>query len=96
MRMAKKYAFLSDPYVVGESTDPGPAHIPAEESLTQVISNDWVNAEYKHLIITASAKALAARRSVELQGAQPAPLGLTLSSAGASLKNIDISKGNHQ
>ena len=58
---AKKYAFLSDPYVVGESTDPGPAHIPAEESLTQVISNDWVNEEYKHLIITASPKALAVK-----------------------------------
>jgi dihydroorotate dehydrogenase electron transfer subunit len=58
---AKKYAFLSNPYVVGESTDPGPAHIPAEESLTQVVSNSWVNEEYKHLIITASPKALATR-----------------------------------
>ena len=58
---AKKYAFFSDPYVVGESTDPGPAHIPAEESLTQVVSNSWVNEEYKHLIITASPKALAAK-----------------------------------
>lgn len=58
---AKKYAFFSDPYVVGESTDPGPAHIPAEEALTQVVSNTWVNEEYKHLIITASPKALAVR-----------------------------------
>jgi len=57
----KKYAFFSDPYVVGESADPGPAHIPAEEALTQVVSNDWVNEEYKHLIITASPKSLAVR-----------------------------------
>jgi len=58
---AKKYAFLSDPYVAGSGADPGPAHIPAEESLGKVVSNDWVNEEYKHLIITASPKALAVR-----------------------------------
>jgi len=56
-----KYAFLSDPYVAGSGKDPGPAHIPAEESLGRVISNDWVNEEYKHLIITASPKALAVK-----------------------------------
>jgi dihydroorotate dehydrogenase electron transfer subunit len=54
----KKYAFLSDPYVAGSGADPGPAHIPAEESLGKVISNSWINEEYKHLIITASPKAL--------------------------------------
>jgi len=58
---AKKYAFLSDPYVVGTHADTGPAHIPAEESLGRVVSNVWVNEEYKHLIITASPKALAAK-----------------------------------
>src|SRR5262245_4454000 len=58
---AEKYAFLSDPYTVGVATDPGPAHIPAEESLTKVISNDWVNEEYKPLIVTASPKALKTR-----------------------------------
>ena len=56
---AEKYAFLSDPYVAGSGKDPGPAHLPAEESLGEVVSNDWVNEEYKHLIITASPKALA-------------------------------------
>src|SRR5262245_2487270 len=59
--MSRKYAFLSDAYVVGDGRDPGPAHIPAEESLSKVISNVWVNEEYKHLIITASPKALAVR-----------------------------------
>jgi dihydroorotate dehydrogenase electron transfer subunit len=56
-----KYAFLSEPYVAGSGSDPGPAHIPAEETLTKVISNSWVNEEYKHLIITASPKALAVK-----------------------------------
>jgi dihydroorotate dehydrogenase electron transfer subunit len=58
---AKKYAFLSEPYVAGSGKDPGPAHIPAEESLGKVVSNDWVNGEYKHLVITASPKALAVK-----------------------------------
>ena len=57
----KKYAFLSEPYVAGSGADPGPAHIPAEESLGKVISNSWINEEYKHLIITASPKALAVK-----------------------------------
>jgi dihydroorotate dehydrogenase electron transfer subunit len=51
--------FASAPYVVGSST-PAPAeeHIPAEESLGPVVSHEWVNAEYKHLIVDASPKAL--------------------------------------
>jgi dihydroorotate dehydrogenase electron transfer subunit len=31
---------------------------PAEESLCPVLSHDWVNGEYKHLVVEASAKAL--------------------------------------
>jgi len=58
---AKKFAFLSDPYVAGSEADPGPAHIPAEESVGKVVSNVWINEEYKHLIITASPKALAVK-----------------------------------
>jgi dihydroorotate dehydrogenase electron transfer subunit len=54
--------FASSPYVVGNSTpmlvEP---HIPAEESLAPVISHGWVNAEYKHLIVDASPKALAVK-----------------------------------
>ena len=37
------------------------APIPAEESLCPVVSHDWVNAEYKHLVVEASAKALAVK-----------------------------------
>ncbi|MET0470370.1 MAG: dihydroorotate dehydrogenase electron transfer subunit [Xanthobacteraceae bacterium] len=51
--------FASAPYIVGRSAPtPAEAHIPAEESLCPVVSHDWVNAEYKHLIVDASPKAL--------------------------------------
>jgi dihydroorotate dehydrogenase electron transfer subunit len=54
--------FASSPYVVGNSTPmPVEPHIPAEESLAPVISHEWVNAEYKHLIVDASPKALAVK-----------------------------------
>jgi|SRR5580700_1769747 dihydroorotate dehydrogenase electron transfer subunit len=54
--------FASAPFIVGKS-EPSPtdAHIPAEESLCPVISHDWVNAEYKHLVVAASDKAVAVR-----------------------------------
>lgn len=52
-------AFASSPQLVGAKEPPikGP-NLPAEESLTTVVSNDWVNQEYKLLIVEASAKAL--------------------------------------
>jgi dihydroorotate dehydrogenase electron transfer subunit len=50
--------FASDPYVVGKSPQPQPPYIPAEESLSPVVSHDWVNSEYKHLVVEASPKAL--------------------------------------
>jgi dihydroorotate dehydrogenase electron transfer subunit len=55
-------AFASAPFVVGKSV-PSAAepHIPAEEALCPVVSHDWVNSEYKHLIVQASPKALAIR-----------------------------------
>src|SRR4051812_44997266 len=54
--------FASAPYVVGKSA-PAPAehHIPAEESLCPILSHDWVNSEYKHLVVEASPKALAVK-----------------------------------
>ena len=58
----KNYAFSSDPYVVGGSKKPDPApDIPAEEALAKIVSNFWVNPEYKHLIVKASPKQLAAK-----------------------------------
>ena len=51
--------FTSAPYMVGkDACAAAPSHIPAEESLCPVVSHDWVNDEYKHLVVEASAKAL--------------------------------------
>ena len=51
--------FASAPHVVGKSPPAAvPAHISAEEALCPVVSHDWVNAEYKHLVVEASPKAL--------------------------------------
>jgi len=54
--------FASAPFIVGRSRpDPAEAAIPAEESLCPVVSHAWVNAEYKHLTVAASPKALAVK-----------------------------------
>jgi dihydroorotate dehydrogenase electron transfer subunit len=51
--------FASNPVVVGKSDARAlSSHIPAEESLCPVVSHDWVNAEYKRLVVEASPKAL--------------------------------------
>jgi dihydroorotate dehydrogenase electron transfer subunit len=58
----KKYAFASMPYVSSrDAALEGPAEIPAQELLSEVIANDWVNPEYKHLIVQASPKSLKTR-----------------------------------
>ena len=52
--------FASAPNVVGKNAvvSESAAHIPAEELLCPVLSHDWVNAEYKQLVVEASPKAL--------------------------------------
>src|SRR5262249_10867251 len=57
----KTIAFSSHPHVVGDGKANTSPNIPAEEALTKVVSNVWVNDEYKHLVITAGEKALAAK-----------------------------------
>ena len=55
----RDYEYASQPFVVGTSTDADfPAHTTIEETLTEIVSNDWVNDEYKHMVVTASPKAL--------------------------------------
>jgi dihydroorotate dehydrogenase electron transfer subunit len=51
------------PVVVGEQGNEGhsPPQCPAEETRCPVISHDWVNEEYKHLVVKATPKALAAK-----------------------------------
>jgi dihydroorotate dehydrogenase electron transfer subunit len=57
--------FTTAPFVVGKSTPSEPngpkanGKIPIEESLCPVVSHEWVNSEYKHLVVEASPKALA-------------------------------------
>jgi dihydroorotate dehydrogenase electron transfer subunit len=55
--------FASAPFVVGKSPPAAASepHIPAEESLSPIVSHDWVNGEYKHLVVDASPKALAVK-----------------------------------
>jgi dihydroorotate dehydrogenase electron transfer subunit len=52
--------FASAPFIVGKS-EPSPtdSHISAEEALCPVVSNDWVNEDYKHMVLVGSAKAVA-------------------------------------
>jgi len=54
--------YASDPFVVGQNLQAeAEPHIPAEEALCPVVSHDWVNSEYKLLIVDASPKALAVK-----------------------------------
>jgi dihydroorotate dehydrogenase electron transfer subunit len=56
------FAFISKPYVVGGQAKPEPSpDIPAEESLSKVVSHVWINSEYRHLVIKGSPKTLAAK-----------------------------------
>ena len=58
----KKFAFASKPYVIGSEAPPAlDSHIPAQELLSKVVSHEWINSEYKHLIIKGSPKALAVK-----------------------------------
>ncbi len=54
--------FASAPFVVGKSVPSlAEAHIPLEETLCPIVSHEWINSEYKHLIVEASPKALAVK-----------------------------------
>jgi len=58
--LEKNVAFSGAPANACAKTGSGPqAGQPIEELLTEVISHEWVNDEYKHLILAASPKALA-------------------------------------
>jgi dihydroorotate dehydrogenase electron transfer subunit len=54
--------FASAPFIVG-SSEPAPGDVgdPAEEALCPVVSHERVNAAYKHLVVAAPPKALAAK-----------------------------------
>ena len=67
-----RYAFASSPVVVGHPPSAAPS-LPAEESLCPVVANDWVNREYKHLVLEASAPALAAQAGQFFNWLCPSP-----------------------
>jgi dihydroorotate dehydrogenase electron transfer subunit len=57
--MDTHFAFASAPAIPGkpESCNPRP-DIPIEEAICPVVSNDWVNGEYKHMVVVGTPKAL--------------------------------------
>lgn len=57
---AENVAFTSSPAKACADAATAPSDgPPIEELLTEVISNEWVNEEYKHLVVVASPKSLA-------------------------------------
>jgi dihydroorotate dehydrogenase electron transfer subunit len=69
-----QYAFASAPLVVGKTPGaPGAPSLPAEETLCPVVANDWVNGEYKHLVLEASARALTAQAGQFFNWLCPSP-----------------------
>ena len=69
-----KTVFSSAPYRVGADNPPDRApSSPAEEALGKVVSNVWVNPEYKHLIVKASPKQLGAKPGQFFNILCPAP-----------------------
>jgi dihydroorotate dehydrogenase electron transfer subunit len=70
--MANSYA--ASPIVVGApETDERPYACAIEETLCPVVSHEWVNDEYKHLVVRASPKALAGRPGQFFQLLCPSP-----------------------
>ena len=66
--------YASSAITVGASpAEQSPPQCPAEESLCPVVSHEWVNDEYKHLVVKASPKALAARPGQFFQLLCPSP-----------------------
>lgn len=60
--MDTHFAFASAPALPGKpETCDARADIPIEESDCPVLSNEWVNGEYKHMVVTATPKALAVK-----------------------------------
>jgi dihydroorotate dehydrogenase electron transfer subunit len=54
----QKFAFASQPHRLREQSPATAPLLPVEELLTEVISNVWVNGEYKHVTVKASPKTL--------------------------------------
>ena len=69
--------YASSPIVVGEpGAGRGRYECAAEETLCPVVSHEWVNDRYKHLVVRASPKALASRPGQFFQLLCPSPDGV--------------------
>jgi dihydroorotate dehydrogenase electron transfer subunit len=87
--------FASAPFIVGKS-EPSPtdSHVPAEEALCPVVSNDWVNEDYKHLVLVASARAVAVKPGQFFNLLCPSPdAGELWLRRPQSVYRIDCAKG---
>jgi len=70
--MIKTYA--ATPAVVGQPEEGhSPPQCPVEETRCPVLAHDWVNDEYKHLVVKATPKALAAKPGQFFQLLCPSP-----------------------
>ena len=66
--------YAAAPAVVGEpETGHSPPQCPVEETHSPVLAHDWVNDEYKHLVVKATPKALAAKPGQFFQLLCPSP-----------------------
>jgi dihydroorotate dehydrogenase electron transfer subunit len=66
--------YASAAITVGKTSEAhSSSHTPAEESLCPVVAHEWVNDEYKHLVVKASPKALAAQPGQFFQLLCPSP-----------------------
>lgn len=67
-------SYAAAPVIVGQpGVGHSPSQCPVEETLCPVVAHDWVNDEYKHLVVKASPKALAARPGQFFQLLCPSP-----------------------
>jgi dihydroorotate dehydrogenase electron transfer subunit len=68
------YSYAASPIVVGApESNERPSACAIEETLCPVVSHEWVNDEYKHLVVQASPKALAGRPGQFFQLLCPSP-----------------------
>jgi dihydroorotate dehydrogenase electron transfer subunit len=67
------YSYASSPIVVGQQGSTDRYECAVEETLCPVVSHEWVNDEYKHLVVKASPKALAGRPGQFFQLLCPSP-----------------------
>jgi dihydroorotate dehydrogenase electron transfer subunit len=67
--------YASAPKIFGAESEQGhsPPQCPVEESRSPVLAHDWVNDEYKHLVVKATPKALAATPGQFFQLLCPSP-----------------------